>query len=261
MTPRRRHKIDFSSSMKLRMPSLAMLKTMKQLLQSLKLQRRKSRRSRKCSILMLPMLTSRRDKTFLRRALIPLMDFLTPSMPIWPQCPSQFPRTRKRFLPRKLQLSRRRLRSLDVSHPQLRRLRTLLLILLLLITPSRLLIHGKMLQPLSLLISRKLLEPCSLRTELPELWTFRKTLQPNLKFLRDVQPLRRSSCPKETRFPLMPRSSRMSLPGSPSTLLTSRPTPRLSATNTPTMLSSGLNTELVSRSSPPGWLVPRRLLE
>merc|ERR1712002_166387 len=37
--------------MKLRMPSLAMLKTMKQLLQSLKLQRRRSRRLRKCSIL------------------------------------------------------------------------------------------------------------------------------------------------------------------------------------------------------------------
>merc|ERR1712168_579091 len=180
-----------------------------------------------------------------------LMDSLTPSMPIWPQCPSQFPRTRKRFLPRKLQLSRRSLRSLDVSPPQLRRLRILLLILLLSITPSRLLIHGKMLQQLSLPISRKLLEPCSLKTELPELWTFRKTLQPSLKFRRDVQPQRRSSFPKETRFPLMPRSSRMSLPGSPS----------LSVTNTPTMLSSGLNTELVSRSSPPGWLVPRRLLE
>merc|ERR1711872_1056013 len=178
MTPRRRHKTGFSSSMKLRMP----------------------------------MLTSRRDKTFLRRAPIPLMDSLTPSMPIWPQCPSQFPRTRKRFLPRKLQLSRRSLRSLDVLPPQLRRLRILLLILLLSITPSRLLIHGKMLQQLSLLISRKLTEPCSLKTELPELWTFRKT-------------------------------------------------PRLSVTNTPTMLSSGLNTELVSKSSPPGWLVPRRLLE
>merc|ERR1712050_670868 len=47
-----------------KMPSLAMLKTMKQLLQSLKLQRRRSRRSRKCSILMQQMLTSRRDKTF-----------------------------------------------------------------------------------------------------------------------------------------------------------------------------------------------------
>merc|ERR1712142_89024 len=212
MTPKRRHKTDCSFSMKPRMPLLAMLKTMKQLLQSLKLQRRRSRRLRKCSILKLPMLTSRRDKTFLRRAPIPLMDSLTPSMPIWPQCPSQFPRTRKRFLPRKLQLSRKSLRSLDVSPPQLRRLRILLLILLLSITPSRLLIHGKMLQQLSLVISRKLPEPCSLKTELPELWTF-------------------------------------------------RPTPRLSVTNTPTMLSSGLNTELVSRSSPPGWLVPRRLLE
>merc|ERR1719347_632755 len=173
MTPRRRHKTDFNSLMKPRTPSLAMLKTMKQLLQSLKLQRRRSRRSRKCSILMLPILTSRRDKTFLRGAPIPLMDFLTPSMPIWPQCPSQFPRTRRRFLPRKLQLSRRSWRWLDDLHPQLRRLRTLLPILLLLMAPSRLLIHGKMLQQLSLLISRKLPEPCSLRTELPELWTFR----------------------------------------------------------------------------------------
>merc|ERR1711872_323367 len=187
MTQKRRHKTDFSFSMKPRMPLLAMLKTMKQLLQSLKLQRRRSRRLRKCSILKLPMLTSRRDKTFLRRAPIPLMDSLTPSMPIWPQCQSQFPRTRKRFLPRKLQLSRRSLRSLDVSPPQLRRLRILLLILLLSITPSRLLIHGKMLQQLSLLISRKLPEPYSLKTELPELWTFRKTLQPSLKYSNDVK--------------------------------------------------------------------------
>merc|ERR1739848_288581 len=41
---------------------------------------------------------------------------------------------------------------------------------------------------------------------------------------------------------------------------TSRPTPRLSATNTPTMSNTGLSTELVSRNSLPGWLLPRRLL-
>merc|ERR1719206_1616303 len=43
MTPRRRHKTDFNSSMRPRMLSLAMLKTMKQLLQNLKLPKRKSR--------------------------------------------------------------------------------------------------------------------------------------------------------------------------------------------------------------------------
>merc|ERR1719370_175343 len=182
MTPRRRHKTDFNFSMKPRMLSLAMLKTMKQLLQNLKLQKRKLRRLRKCSTLKLLMLTSRRDKTFSRRALTLLMASLIPSMPTWLPCPSQFLRTRRKLLQRKLQLLRTSLRSMDASPPQSRRLRTLLLILLLLTTPSRQLIHGKMLQQLSLQTSRKLLGPCSLRIELQEQWISRKTLQPSLKF-------------------------------------------------------------------------------
>merc|ERR1712211_156533 len=47
-----------------------------------------------------------------------------------------------------------------------------------------------------------------------------------------------------------------SLTTSPSLLLT----PRLSATSTPTMSSSGPSTGLESRSTLPGWLVPRRPL-
>merc|ERR1712142_769441 len=92
----------------------------------------------------------------------------------------------------------------------------------------------------------------SLRSELPGPWTSRKTLQPSWKSSKDVQALSKHSCPKETRFQLMPRPSRMSLQGSPSTSQNSRLTPRLSATNTPTMSSSGLSTELVSRNSPLG---------
>merc|ERR1711970_1541494 len=182
MTQRRRHKTDFNSSMKPRMLSLVMLKTMKQLLQNLKLRKRKLRRLRKCSTLKLLMLTSRRDKTFSRRALTLLMGSLILSMPIWLPCPSQFLRTRRKLLQRKLQLLRKSLRLTDALPPQSRRLRTLLLILLLLTTPSRQLIHGKMLQQLSLQTSRKLLGLCSLRIELQEQWISRKTLQPSLKF-------------------------------------------------------------------------------
>merc|ERR1711875_22743 len=127
MTPRRRHKTDFNSSMRPRMLSLAMLKTMKQLLQNLKLPRRKSRRSKKCSTSRQPMLISRRDRTFLRRAPTLSMDSLIPSMPIWLPCPSPFLRTRRKLLQRKLQLLRTSLRSMDVLPPQSRRLKILLL--------------------------------------------------------------------------------------------------------------------------------------
>merc|ERR1712013_907698 len=127
MTPRRRHKTDFNSSMRPRMLSLAMLKTMKQLLQNLKLPKRKSRRSRKCSTWRQPMLIPRRDRTFLRRAPTLSMDSLIPSMPIWLPCPSPFLRTRRKLLQRKLQLLRTNLRSMDVLPPQSRRLKILLL--------------------------------------------------------------------------------------------------------------------------------------
>merc|ERR1712050_340190 len=81
-----------------------------------------------------------------------------------------------------------------------------------------------------------------------------------LEIIKGCAALSKHSCPKETRFRLMPRPSRMSLQGSPSTSQNSRLTPRLSATNTPTMSSSGLSTELVSRNSPLGWLELKRLL-
>merc|ERR1712168_1018799 len=118
------------------MLSLVMLKTMKQLLQNLKLQKRKLRRSRKCSTLRQPMLISRRDRTFSRRAPTLSMDSLIPSMPIWLPCPSQFLRTRRKLLQRKLQLLRTSLRSMDVLPPQSRRLKILLLTSLLLTTDS-----------------------------------------------------------------------------------------------------------------------------
>merc|ERR1739848_346657 len=152
----------------------------KQLLQNLKLQKRKLRRLRKCSTLKLLMLISRRDKTFSRRALTLSMGSLIPSMPIWLPCPSQFLRTRRKLLPRKLQLSRTSLRSMDALPPQSRRLRTLLLILLLLTTPLRQLVHGKMLQQPSLQTSRKLLGPCSLRIELQEQWISKKSIVTDL---------------------------------------------------------------------------------
>merc|ERR1711872_145599 len=59
--------------------------------------------------------------------------------------------------------------------------------------------------------------------------------------------------PKATRFPRMPRTSRMSLTELPSTSLTCRPRPSASATSTLRTSSSGLSTGLVSRSSLPGW--------
>merc|ERR1712025_793743 len=221
MKLRRRLRRDSSFLMKLRMPSLDMLRITKQSPTNLILLKMKLRRSRRCSTLKQQMLTSRKDKISSRRAQTQLMDYLLPSMLTWQPCLSPSLRTKRRSLPKKSRLSK----------------------------PS-----------LKLLILRKHPEPCSLRTELPGPWTSRKTLQPSWKSSRDVQPLNKHSCPKETRFPLMPRPSRMSLPGSPSTSQNSRPTPRLSATNTPMMSSSGLSTELVSRSSAPGWLELKRLL-
>merc|ERR1712212_44830 len=88
----------------------------------------------------------------------------------------------------------------------------------------------------SLMTSRTRVAACSLKTELPEPWTCRRTF-----------------CPKATRFPRMPRTSRMSLTELPSTSLTCRPRPSASATSTLRTSSSGLSTGLVSRSSLPGW--------
>merc|ERR1719206_307030 len=201
MTPRRRHKTDFNSSMRPRMLLLAMLKTMKQLLQNLKLPKRKSRRSRKCSTLRQPMLISRRDRTFLRRAPTLSMDSLIPSMPIWLPCPSPFLRTRRKLLQRKLQLSRTSLRSMDVLPPQSRRLKILLLTRLLLTTPLRQLIHGKMLQQLNSQTSRKLLELCSLKIELQEPWISRKTLQPSSRFSSNAQQQSMALLPQGDKVP------------------------------------------------------------
>merc|ERR1712029_802327 len=114
--------------------------------------------------------------------------------------------------------------------------------------------------PLSSLTSRKPRETCFPRTELPEPWTSRRTLLPSL---RSSRPMPRQSSTfflRETRFLLMLRPSRTSSRESPTTSRSSRPTPRLSVTSTPTMSSTGLSTELVSRNSNPGWRVLRSLL-
>merc|ERR1740124_220407 len=153
------------------------------------------------------------------------MDSSPPSTPKWQPCPSPSPRTRRRFWARK----------------------------------SRLLMHGRMLPLLSLRTSRKPQEVCSLRTELQGPWISRKTLLPNLKSSRDAQQLKQHFSPRETRCPLMLKSSRTNSPGSPSLSLNSSLTQRLNVTNTPMMSSSGLSTELVSRNSPHGWLELRRL--
>merc|ERR1712080_422325 len=63
-----------------------------------------------------------------------------------------------------------------------------------------------------------------------------------LEVLKKNARLRRLFCPRETRFLLMPRPTRMSLPGSPSMSLT------------------WLRTGLASRSSLPGWWVLREPL-
>merc|ERR1719206_1483389 len=138
------------------------------------------------------------------------------------------------------------------------KLRSLLPLLQALTTPRRQLMAGCRLLLLSLMISRLPLEACSLKTELQEPWISRKISQPRLKSLNPMLQLKLNSSHKVTRSQQMPRHSRMSSPGSLSMSLTFRPTPRLSATNTPTMLNTGLSTELVSRNSLPGWLPQRR---
>merc|ERR1711892_1215863 len=223
-----------------------MLSIMRLSLLNLRLLKRKSRRLRKCSTLKLPMLTSRRDKTSSRRAQTPLMDSSPPSTPTWQPCPSPSPRTRRRFWARKSRLLKPKLKSLLLPSPPLT-------------THSRLLMHGRMLPLLSLRTARKPLEVCSLGTELQGPWISRKTLLPNLKSSRDAQQLKQQFSPRETRCPLMLKSSRTNSPGSPSLSLNSSLTQRLNVTNTPMMSSSGLSTELVSRNSPHGWLELRRL--
>merc|ERR1711983_712080 len=104
----------------------------------------------------------------------------------------------------------------------------------------------------------KNLETCSQKTELPEQWTSRKTLLPKLKSLRLMPQQNWNFFPKVTRFPLMHRPSRMSLPESQSMSWTLQRRPELSVTNTPTMSNSGPSTELVSRNSHLGWLEQRK---
>merc|ERR1719483_874525 len=205
------------------------------------------------------MLTSRRDKTSSRRAQTPLMDSSPPSTPKWQPCPSPSPRTRRRFWAKKSRLLKPSSKLLVASRVPLPKLKSLLLPSLPSTTHSRLLMHGRMLPLLSLRTSRKPQEVCSLRTELQGPWISRKTLLPNLKSSRDAQQLKQHFSPRETRCPLMLKSSRTNSPGSPSLSLNSSLTQRLNVTNTPMMSSSGLSTELVSRNSPHGWLELRRL--
>merc|ERR1711862_1039548 len=103
-------------------------------------------------------------------------------------------------------------------------------------------------------------ETCFPRTELPEPWTSRRTLLPSLRSSSPMQRQSSTFSPRETRFLLMLRPSRTSSRGSPTTSRSSRLTQRLSATNTPTMSSTGPSTELVSRNSNLGWRVLRSLL-
>merc|ERR1712227_1091156 len=74
-TPRRRLRTDLLFLMIPRMPSLAMLRTVRPLPLTLKLLRKRSRRSRRSSTLMLPMLISRRDRISSRRLMMESMVF------------------------------------------------------------------------------------------------------------------------------------------------------------------------------------------
>merc|ERR1711963_135774 len=161
------------------------------------------------------MLISPRDKTSLRTLITRSMDSLPPSTRTTTAWPSLFQRIRRRSSRRRSRLLRRNWKSLADSSPLSRSLLTLSTTSLPLITPSRLLIPGRMLLLLNLRISMSLPEECFLRTELPEPWTSRRTLLPSLRSSRPTLRLSSTSFPKETRFPLMPRSSRMNSPESP----------------------------------------------
>merc|ERR1719474_1842926 len=104
-------------------------------------------------------------------------------------------------------------------------------------------------QQRSLMISRTLATRWPQRTELQEPWTSRKTLLQRLRSSRKMLRMKLLSSLKETRYLRMLRNSRMSSTVLPSMSRIYRPKLGMSATSTLKMSSSGLSTELASRSS------------